>query len=485
MLENVQPVKVMSFFEKICSIPHGSGNTKAISDYCVNFAESRGFWVRQDEMNNVVIVKEASEGYEQAPTLMIQGHLDMVCEKNGDVDFDFEKEGLRLQTKGDFVYAEGTTLGGDDGIAVACALAILDDDTIKHPRLEVIFTTEEEVGMEGALALDMSDLRGEYLINIDSEEEGKILTSCAGGMRSDIKFHMKPWAMDGICVKLTIRGLLGGHSGTEIDKRRANANVILGRALYELNKMVNFGVASVNGGAKDNAIPREAQAVICVPEDAVDTMHQMMTKFISDIRNEYKTSDPGLEIVVECTEAVRDFGVFSPDSFQRVLFVWFNAPNGIQSMSADLEGLVESSLNLGIISTVGDTVALRYSVRSSVKSLKWYISDKLEYLTEMMGGDYSFEGEYPEWEYKKDSSLRALASDVFESMYGKTPELEAIHAGLECGLFHEKKPELDMISIGPDIFDIHTPQERLSISSTQRTYDYLVKMLEQFPKYCK
>ena len=236
----------------------------------------------------------------------------MVCEKNGMWTSILRRKDFVFRPKGDFVYAEGQRWAVTMGIAVACALAILDDDTIKHPRLEVIFTTEEEVGMEGALALDMSDLRGEYLINIDSEEEGKILTSCAGGMRSDIKFHMKPWAMDGICVKLTIRGLLGGHSGTEIDKRRANANVILGRALYELNKMVNFGVASVNGGAKDNAIPREAQAVICVPEDAVDTMHQMMTKFISDIRNEYKTSDPGLEIVVECTEAVRDFwGVFS------------------------------------------------------------------------------------------------------------------------------------------------------------------------------
>lgn len=281
MLEHLEPVKVMTYFEKLCSIPHGSYNTKAISDYCVAFAKERGLSVSQDDTNNVIIVKEASEGYEAAPTVILQGHLDMVCEKNADVDFDFATEGLRLRVDGDFVYADGTTLGGDDGIAVACALAILDDNTLKHPRIEAVFTTEEEVGMDGALALDMSGLKGKYLINIDSEEEGKILTSCAGGMRSDIRFHMKRETMTGVLVNVAIKGLLGGHSGAEIDKMRANANVLLGRLLFELNKLVNYGVISVCGGAKDNAIPREAFAKLCIPEDSLDTAEQIVAKVSS------------------------------------------------------------------------------------------------------------------------------------------------------------------------------------------------------------
>lgn len=484
MLEHLEPAKVMTYFEKLCSIPHGSYNTKAISDYCVDFAKARGLEVRQDEANNVVIVKEASAGYEKAPAVILQGHLDMVCEKNADVDFDFEKDGLRLKVDGDFIYADGTTLGGDDGIAVACVLAILDDDTLKHPKIEAVFTTEEEVGMDGALALDMSELEGKYLINIDSEEEGKILTSCAGGMRSDIRFHMKPFKMSGMCAELSVKGLLGGHSGAEIDKMRANANVLLGRILFEINKLVNFGVIAVEGGMKDNAIPREAFAKLCIPEDAVNTVKQIVEKVSSDICHEFKTSDSGIEIVLT-EQSVQDADVFDLDGFQRLLFVWFNAPNGIQSMSAELPGLVESSLNLGVVRTEDCDVVLRYSVRSSVKSLKWLINDKLQYLTEMMGGEYAFEGEYPEWEYKKESSLRELASDVYAEMFGSRPQLEAIHAGLECGLFNEKRPELDMISIGPDIFDIHTPAERLSISSTERTYKYLIAMLERFPQYCK
>ncbi len=484
MLEHLEPVKVMTYFEKLCSIPHGSYNTKAISDYCVGFAKERGLEVHQDDTNNVIIVKEASEGYEDAPTVILQGHLDMVCEKNEDVDFDFEKESLRLRVDGDFILADGTTLGGDDGIAVACVLAVLDDDTVKHPRIEAVFTTEEEVGMDGALALDMSGLRGKYLINIDSEEEGKILTSCAGGMRSDIRFHMKPETMEGELFTLNIKGLLGGHSGAEIDKMRANANVLLARVLFELNKLVNYGVVSVDGGMKDNAIPREAKAKLCVPADAVDAVHQIIAKVREDICNEFKSSDANITITME-KDGTGEVEVFNPDGFQRLLFVWFNAPNGIQTMSAELPGLVESSLNLGVVCTQNDEVMLRYSVRSSVKSLKWVISDKLQYLTEMMGGEYTFEGEYPEWAYKKESPLRDMASDVYCEMFGKRPQLEAIHAGLECGLFSEKRPELDMISVGPDIFDIHTPAERLSISSTQRVYKYLVKMLEEFPKYCK
>lgn len=485
MLENLKPEKVMHYFEEICKIPHGSGNVEAISDYCVAFAKDRGLRVRQDELMNVVIVKEASKGYEDAPTVILQGHLDMVCEKNADVDFDFENEGLRLGVLGDYIYAEGTTLGGDDGIAVAMGLAILDDNTLKHPRLEVIFTTEEEVGMDGAQFLDTSDLQGKYMINMDSEEEGSILTSCAGGMRSDLSFSVAFTAAEGIYTKVMIKGLLGGHSGAEIHKMRANANVLMGRVLFDLMQQVDFSVISLNGGMKDNAIPREAVMELCVPEKEMALFSDVLDTVTKKIQNEYKISDPDIVIEKTAETVSKSMEVMHMASLQRILFILFNAPNGIQTMSADLPGLVESSLNLGVVTTDGDTVNLRYAVRSSVKSIKMLISDKLQYMTEMMGGTYSYEGEYPAWEYKRDSSLRALAGDVFENLYGRRPEMGAIHAGLECGLISEKIPGIDIISIGPDILDIHTPDERLSISSTERTYNYVIQMLEKFPEYCK
>jgi len=485
LLENLKPEKVMHYFEKICSIPHGSGNMEAISDYCMAFAREHGLKARQDELLNVVIVKEASEGYEDAPTVILQGHLDMVCEKNADVDFDFEKEGLRLHTDGDYIYADGTTLGGDDGIAVAMGLAILNDDTLKHPRLEVIFTTEEEVGMDGAQYLDTSDLRGRYMINMDSEEEGSILTSCAGGMRSDLSFSVAYTEEEGIYMKIMVKGLLGGHSGAEIHKMRANANILMGRILFDLIQQFNISVISLNGGMKDNAIPRESVMELCVPADALSDICAALDEITGKITAEFGTSDPSIVIERTFESSARTLKVMHMASLQRILFVLFNAPNGIQTMSADLPGLVESSLNLGVVTTSEDTVNLRYAVRSSVKSLKVLMGSKLQYMTEMMGGTYSYEGDYPAWEYKKESSLRTLAGDVFESLFGHRPEMGAIHAGLECGLISEKIPGIDIISIGPDILDIHTPDEKLSISSTERTYRYVVKMLEEFPKYCK
>lgn len=484
MLENLRPEKVFYYFEQICGIPHGSGNVEAISDYCVNFAKERNLQVRQDELFNVVIIKEASEGYENVPTVIIQGHLDMVCEKNADVVFDFEKDSLKLAIDDDYVYAEGTTLGGDDGIAVAMAMAILDDDTIKHPRLEVIFTTEEETGMDGARYLDTSDLQGRYMINIDSEVEGSVLTSCAGGMRTDLEFRTSYADAEGIYTQLTIKGLLGGHSGIEIDKMRANANVLMGRVLFDLLQQLDIAVISLNGGMKDNAIPRESVLELCVAEDNMPAFDTAIKEIFDKVQNEYKASDPDITIEKQCEDCVKVHRVISMDSLQRVLFVLFNAPNGVQAMSADLPGLVESSLNLGVLRTEEDFIRLRYSLRSSVKSRKILLANKLQYMTEMMGGIFSYEGDYPAWEYKHESIMRQLAGDVYEQLFGQPQKFEAVHAGLECGLFAEKMPDIDMISIGPNIFDIHTPDERLSISSTRRTYNYVLKMLEEFPKYC-
>lgn len=484
MLENIKPTNVMYYFEELTKIPHGSGNMEAISDYCVAFAKAHGLAVRQDELMNVVIVKEASKGYEDAPTVILQGHLDMVCEKDADVDFDFEKDALRLAVKDDYIYAKGTTLGGDDGIAIAMSLAILADDTLKHPRIEAVFTTEEETGMDGAAFLDTSDLKGRYMINLDSEDEGSILASCAGGMRTDLSFATAYEEVTGIPATLTVTGLLGGHSGTEIDKMHANANILLGRILYNLLTEVNFHVIDLNGGLKDNAIPREAKAGLCIPKEDLSFFKEKLQKIAADISAEYQTSDPHIQVNLEAAETQSLVQALSMGCFQRVLYVLFNAPNGVQTMSADLPGLVESSLNLGIMETTKDCVRLRYSIRSSVASIKTYISQKLCYMTEMMGGVYEEDGKYPGWAFKPESTLRTLAQDMYEQLYGKRPSVEAIHAGLECGLISEKIPGIDIISIGPDILDIHTPTERLSISSTERTYNFVVKMLEAFPKYC-
>lgn len=471
ILKGLEPERVFHYFEEICAIPHGSGNEKAISDYCVAFAKSHDLWVRQDEANNVIIRKPASAGYENAPVVMFQGHMDMVCEKNSDVNFDFEKEGLKLKVEGDFVSAEGTTLGGDDGIAVAFAMAILEDDSLGHPELEVVITTDEEVGMKGAHVLDVSDLKASYLLNLDNESEGQILTSCAGGMKSRASLPVRFVDWEGMGGELRISGLKGGHSGAEIHCGRANANRLLGRILLELNKELNVGIREVSGGMKDNAIPREAQAKIVLRPEDVERAKEIRDKFAADIQDEFGVSDPQIkiELKIECDNR-EEFKIFHPADMECILFMFIQSPNGIQTMSMELPGLVESSLNLGIVRTEEEAVCFSWAVRSSKKSLKYYISDQLEYLTEFLGGTYWYDGEYPHWSYRSDSPIRELVSSVYKEVTGKNASIEAIHAGLECGLISEKMPELDIVALGPDIFDIHTPDEHLSISSVERTY---------------
>lgn len=480
ILKGLEPERVFHYFEEICAIPHGSGNEKAISDYCVAFAKSHDLWVRQDEANNVIIRKGASVGYENAPVVMLQGHMDMVCEKNSDVDFDFEKEGLKLKVEGDFVSAEGTTLGGDDGIAVAFAMAILEDDSLEHPELEVVITTDEEVGMKGAHVLDVSDLKASYLLNLDNESEGQILTSCAGGMKSRASLPVRfiPW--EGLGAELKISGLKGGHSGAEIHFGRANANRLLGRLLFELNKELNIGICEMSGGMKDNAIPREAQAKIVIRPEDLTRAEKIKEKFIADIRDEFYASDAQIKIdlKIDCNKE-KKFDIFHPSDMERVLFIIIQSPNGIQTMSMELPGLVESSLNLGVMRTEEASVCFSWAVRSSKKSLKYYISDQLEYLTEFLGGTYWYDGEYPHWSYRSHSPFRELVASVYKEVTGKDASIEAIHAGLECGLISEKMPKLDIVALGPDIFDIHTPDEHLSISSVERTYRLLRTVLSR------
>lgn len=475
---NFEPQEVFSYFEEICSIPHGSSHTKQISDYLVSFAEKYNLTYVQEECGNVIIWKEATPGYENSPTVILQGHMDMVCEKEAGVSIDFLKEGLILETEGDFVFAQGTTLGGDDGIAIAYALAILSSNEIPHPALEVVFTVDEEIGMLGANALDASVLKGKMLINIDSEEEGILTTSCAGGVIGEITLPFSWQPVEGISYELMVEGLQGGHSGVEIQKERANSNIVLGRLLHEISKEVGFGMEVISGGLKDNAIPRASRAVIWLDEENEEMLKSIVDNFEKTIKNEYRASDP--ELVVKAIKLEKNQGqMIHPREKEFLLYILRNLPNGVQKMSMEIEGLVETSCNLGVLKTGEECVQMEVSIRSSVESEKRELSDRIRYLTEFLGCNYEEKGDYAGWEYNPNSKLQEIMIEVFEKMYGRKPQVEAIHAGLECGILSAKISGLECISIGPDILDIHTPKERLSISSANRVWEYLLEVLKQ------
>ena len=476
--EELYPQRVFYYFEQIAAIPHGSRNTKAISDYLVDFAKEHNLVWYQDENNNVVIVKEASAGYEAAEPIIIQGHMDMVCEKEKGVDIDFEKDGLKLYIDGDFLKAEGTTLGGDDGIAVAYALALLDSQEIAHPKLEVVITVDEEIGMLGADAIDLSMLTGHTMLNIDSDVEGSFLTGCAGGMAVNVTLPIKRVMQSGEKVALTITGLEGGHSGSEIDKEHGNANILMGRLLRALFEETPFGIISLAGGLKDNAIPRECVTELLVPQENVNLVKEIADKLDIELKKEFMTADPSVCIEFEDLgkkeESILDFG-----SVSRVIFYLRSVPNGVQHMSQVMHGMVETSLNLGIMELKEDALHTVTSIRSSVGTRKADLLDRVTAIVELLGGEAEVEGDYPAWEYKQDSSLRPQIAKVYKQLYGKDPVFETIHAGLECGLLSEKIKNLDCVSFGPDNFDIHTPKERLSISSTGRVWDFIVEFLRQ------
>lgn len=476
VLENCEPKKVFYYFEEICGIPHGSGNTKQISDYLVNFAKEHNLEYVQDELNNVVIYKPATAGYENAPTVIIQGHMDMVCEKRPDVDHDFTKDGLNISVKDGFITANGTTLGGDDGIAVAYGLALLDSDDIAHPALEVLITVDEEIGLLGAVGLDCSVLKGKRLINLDSEAEGSLWISCAGGLSAISRIPVQRVQAEGEKIQVKICGLMGGHSGSEIDKKRANANVLMGRFLYGLQREAEYEIISMEGGQKDNAITREAVTEILADKKDISAIHAYAEKVQGELREEYTGSDAG--ITIQITEmGTASENVLHPTSREKVLFYLMEIPFGIQKMSGSIEGLVETSTNIGIVKLSEDEFLGSSGVRSSVEAARDALSDKIQYLTEFLGGSYEIQGAYPAWEYRKDSPLRDKMVAVYEKMYGNKPEVVAIHAGLECGLFYKKIDGLDCVSLGPDMKDIHTSEEVLDIASAGRVWEYLVKVL--------
>ena len=478
VLANLEPGRVFHYFEEICSIPHGSGNVDQISDYLVNFAREKGLFYRQDEVKNVIIVKEATPGYEEEPAVMIQGHMDMVAVKKPDCDIDLKKDGLRLAVDGDLIYAEGTSLGGDDGIAVAFALALLEAEDLQHPRLEVVITVDEEVGMDGARAIDLSDLKANRMLNLDSEEEGIFWTSCAGGARVNHKLPVQKVPMQGVCLEVTVGGLLGGHSGAEIHKERGNSNCLMGRLLYKAASGFHVGLAELQGGLADNAISRETVAQLVVREEEKEALLSMLKALEMTLQQELSGKDPGVKITVS-EQGSGAWNCVAGEELVNCASYLIVLPNGVQAMSADIQGLVETSLNLGIMKLEETALCVSFSVRSCVESAKEMLIDRLMALTAMAGGQTQVTGDYPGWKYRVDSPLREKMITVFSRMYGKEPKVEAIHAGLECGILGSKIADLDCVSLGPDMKDIHTTEETLSISSTARTWNYLVALLAE------
>lgn len=510
VLSNLEPVGVFRFFEEICGIPHGSSDTKRISDYLVRFAENRGLRYIQDECNNVIIFKDGTDGYEDSKPVMLQGHMDMVCEKDADCDIDFEKDGLKLRLENEIISADGTTLGGDDGIAVAFALAILDSDDIPHPPLECVFTVDEEIGMLGAAEIDCSPLKSRTMLNLDSEDEGYLLVSCAGGacVTCHIPVEYENDDGDSAILKVTMDGLTGGHSGVEIIKQRANADKQIARLLYNIGRDISYRLITIQGGLKDNAIPNSSEAYVLIKPENVDNFVKLAEKCEQIFRHEFENTDPDMKVRVERVSEVQnviDSGktahcicsgikVMTENSGEQVIRSLMMMPNGVQKMSQDIEGLVQTSLNLGILKSIvpepneaglneggagkGEVTA-SFSVRSSVQTEKEYLIDQLRCVVNSAKGYIDVQGDYPAWEYRHDSPLRDIMVDVFEKQYGRKPVIQALHAGVECGLFAGKMPGLDCVSFGPDMKNIHTSRESMDVASVQRTWRYTLGILER------
>ena len=473
-LAGLEPAAVFGYFEEICAIPHGSRNTKMISDYLVGFAKAHNLTYHQDEMNNVILFAPGTCGMEDRPPVILQGHIDMVCEKEASCPIDMAAEGLDVTHDDTCVYAKGTTLGGDDGIATAMAMALLADDTIPHPPLEVVMTTEEEIGLLGATAIDLSQLKGRTLINLDSEAEGVFTVSCAGGCTACISLPVERRAVYGPCIRLTVDGLQGGHSGADIHLKRANANKIMGEFMSRIQKLMPLCLTSLSGGAKDNAIPRSCQATLVAMGINLERINDIAAALQEEVRANY--DEPDATVQAFDVDALGGNSL-STESTAKVISLLCSAPNGVQKWSADIEGLVQASLNLGI-AKLGDRFSATFSVRSSVNSEKQEVLDQLKALAEMLDGTYSQDGEYPAWEYRKESHLLDTMVRVYREMFAQEPKVEAIHAGLECGLFSQKLPGLDCVSIGPQMYDIHTTRERLEIASTERVWKFLLEVLK-------
>lgn len=476
VLGELEPKKVFQYFETICGIPHGSGNTGPIADFLVKFAQDRGLAWYRDGANNVVLTKPASPGYEAAETVILQAHTDMVCEKAPGVEFDFTKDAIRPIVEGDTLRADGTTLGADDGISVAMILALLDDAELKHPKIEALLTTDEETGMLGAFAFDCSHITGHKLINLDSEYEGVLMCSCAGGANAYSTIPVQRAETTLQLVEVTVSGLASGHSGVEIDKGRANANVLMGRLLGALGEKLSCQLVKLEGGSRETAIAATATAVIGVAAGCADTVMEIAERCGAVFAKEYAATEPGLTVIAKALNS-ETVSALTAESTALVTRVLLALPDGVQAMSMDMPGLVQTSLNFGILKLREEELYCANTVRSSMTTQKLWILDKVRAVAEMAGGATEVTGSYPGWSYNPHSIVKDTILAAYKSLFGKEATVEAVHAGIECGLFADSIPDLDCVSIGPDMADVHTPREHLSISSTARTYALLREVL--------
>lgn len=470
-LKGLKPEKVFEYFEEISAVPRGSGNMKQIADYCMSFANKNALKAVRDNADNVVIYKPATKGFENADPVILQGHLDMVCQKEAGRDIDFEKDGLEIYIDGDYIKAKGTTLGADNGIAAAMILSILASNDIKHPPIEALFTTDEEIGMIGASQLDGSLFRGKQLINLDSEEQDKLTVSCAGGSEFEINIPIDRKKIRGRKVTFSLTGLKGGHSGIEIDKGRINAAVLSGRFLNEIG---DCEIISITGGDKSNAITNACEVEL-VCSDAEKTVSEIKSCY-EIVKKEIAETEPNFEVSVMTGEEC-EFEVVDGTAKEKLIFALLFMPNGVQSMSASIAGLVETSLNLGILKTEADKIVMVSALRSNKQSALEYLERKLKTFAKSLGCHVKTYGHYPPWEYKENSALQELYKKCFKEKFGYLPTVEAIHAGLECGTLSAKIKDLDAISVGPDLSDVHTTKEKLKISSAREMYELICELL--------
>ncbi len=474
-LTNLNPKKVFAFFEEISLIPRGSGNMGKIADFCVDFAKSRGLRYVRDDADNVIIYKNGTVGFENSKPVILQGHLDIVCQKTAECDIDFENEGLDIYADGDYVRARGTTLGADNGIAVAMMLSILDSDHLSHPPIEAVFTTDEETGMIGASALDMTKLTAKKMINLDSEEDDTVTVSCAGGSDFKISVPLSRKTVFGTEILLTLRGLMGGHSGVEINRGRTNANMLAGSLLNHIKGLCDFELIGINGGDKGNAIPLQSEIFVCTNEP--DRLISAAKSFFLSVSENIRRREPDFCFEIK-SQGEKDCSVIPSDIKDKLLWALDTLPDGVQKTSTEIDGLVETSLNLGILKTEDDRILFHHTLRSNKSESLLALEKELSAICQNLGFDFSASGHYPPWEYKEDSSLRNTFSEVYKRQTGEKPKVEAIHAGLECAVFASSIDGIDCISIGPALYDVHTVNERLFIPSVSKIYNILIEILK-------
>lgn len=477
LIEPKNPNDPMKYFQEISYIPRGSGHEKAISDYIMEFAKKHGLWCKQDDENNVYVKKDGLGTGKDKPAVLLQGHIDMVWEKNNDTEFDFETQPLDLYIEDGWLKARGTTLGADNGVAVAYMMSVLADNFENCPPIECLFTTGEETGMFGAFAADTSVFSATSMINMDCGPEGIFTVSCSGGRRTNVTIDVSRENISNPVIQIVISGLKGGHSGADIHLERGNANRLMSRLLYEIMRNQSVNILNINGGDKDNAIPRE-----CVCDISIEDIDKA-EKTIEDMRNifseELASSDPEIKIEVQKISEKCEMPVISENDTRKIVELIRLFPSGPVHRNIKLDDLVVSSNNLAVVNSHENSVAVNMSTRSSVLSLKEDITTQIELICKAYGVEYAHSSEYPGWAYEEKSIIRDLCKDVYEELYEKSPQIVAIHAGLECGLLKEKMPNLDIVAIGPDMEDIHTPEEKLDIESFNRMYEYIVKVLEK------